>query len=146
MWFSASRAASLSGLSMAMVNYLCRTNIVEPSCNCTRGHGAHRHYSFGELVALRLVAKLSAVGVSPLRLKKSLVGLRKLHPKITLTNLPASHIITDGQTIYLRSDSKSWERTLDGQFAFAFVVELAYLQKEVGERLKEPPKLRLARR
>lgn len=135
-WFSAARAAKLSGLSSSMVNYLCREQIVEPSCSCARGHGIRRHYSFGDLVALRLVAQLSKVGASPLRLKGALKGLRKLHPEITLTSLPASHIATDGKHLVLCRQGEPIERLVDGQMAFAFVIELAPLQAEMARKLR----------
>lgn len=62
--------------------------------------------------------------------------MRRFHPAITLTSLPASHIVTDGAELFLRNDGDSIERVFDGQFAFAFVVELAPLQAEVARRLK----------
>jgi DNA-binding transcriptional MerR regulator len=135
-WHSASKAARLSGLSLPMVNYLCRSQIVEPSCNCPRGHGRRRHYSFADVVALRLIARLSQFGVSPTRLKGAWKGLRKHHPEITLTSLPASHIATDGENLILCQPGESVERLVDGQMAFAFVVELAPLQKEVARALR----------
>jgi DNA-binding transcriptional MerR regulator len=130
--FIALDAARLSGLSLSMVNYLCRTGIVTPTGGTKRGHGRIRHYTFGDVVALRLVAKLSATGVSPLRMKKGLQGLRKHHPEITLTSLPGSHVVTNGKELYLRQEGQPIERAFDGQFAFAFVVELAPLQREVA--------------
>jgi DNA-binding transcriptional MerR regulator len=135
-WHSASRAAKLSGLSASMLNYLCRERIVEPSCSCPRGHGIPRHYSFGDLVALRLVGQLSKVGASPLRLRAALKGLRKHHPEITLTSLPASHIATDGKHLMLCREGEAIERLVDGQMAFAFVIELAPLQAAVARQLK----------
>ena len=134
-WFTAASAAKLAGLTPAMTNYLCRQNIVEPSCSCPRGHGRKRHYSFGDVVALRLVAKLSATGASVLRLKAGMHYLRKFHPEITLSSLPASHVVTDGQALYLRKPGEPLERMIDGQLAFAFVVELSQLQTEVAEAL-----------
>jgi DNA-binding transcriptional MerR regulator len=134
-WFTAARAARLSGLTQPMVNYLCREDLVTPSCNCPRGHGVPRHYAFGDVVALRLVARLSKAGVSPLRLKKGLQYLRKFQPEITLTSLPASHLVTDGQDIYLRAGSDALERATDGQFAFAFVIELDHVRSEVARKL-----------
>lgn len=130
-WFAATQAARLSGLTLSMLNYLCRENLVMPSCNCARGHGVKRHYSFGDVVALRLVANLSRAGISSLRLRKGLESLRKHHPAITLTSLPASHLITDGQEIYLRGAGDSLERATDGQYAFAFVIELGQLRNEI---------------
>ncbi len=135
-WHSASRAAKLSGLTPSMLNYLCRERIVEPSCSCPRGHGIPRHYSFGDLVALRLVGQLSKVGASPLRLRAALKGLRKHHPEITLTSLPASHIATDGKHLMLCRGSEAIERLVDGQMAFAFVIELAPLQAALARQLK----------
>jgi len=138
-WFTAAQAARCSGLSLSMVNYLCRAGVVIPSASARRGHGRARHYIFGDLVALRLVEKLSRSGVSPLRMKKGLAGLRKHHPEITLTSLPGSHIVTNGTDLYLRQEGKPIERAFDGQFAFAFVVELAHLQREVADLVAELP-------
>lgn len=129
--FTATQAAVLAGISPAMLNYLCREEIVVPTKSASRGHGAPRKYSFGDVVALRLVARLSAAGVSVLRLRKAMQRLRKIHPKITLTSLPGSHVVTDGRDLYIRREGESLERTFDGQFAFAFVVELSPLRKEV---------------
>lgn len=114
-----------------MLNYLCREKIVIPTSSGSRGHGVPRKYSFGDVVALRLVARLSAAGVSVLRLRRAMQRLRKLHPQITLTSLPGSHVVTDGRDIYIKRERESLERALDGQFAFAFVIELAPLRKEV---------------
>lgn len=129
--FTATQAAALAGLSQAMLNYLCREEIVVPTSSQTRGHGTPRRYSFGDVVALRLVARLSAAGVSVLRLRKAMLRLRKLHPEITLTSLPGSHVVTDGRDLYIRRKGDSLERAMDGQFAFAFVIELAPLRQEV---------------
>jgi len=137
-WFTAARAARIAGLSSPMVNYLCRAELVVPSCDCRRGHGVPRHYSFGDLVALRLVARLSKAGISPLRLRKGLEYLRKFHPQITLESLPATHLVTDGQFVYLRGAEDSLERATDGQYAFAFVIELDQIRREVVEMLQPP--------
>jgi hypothetical protein len=119
-----------------MVNYLCREGIIEPSCSCPRGHGTKRHYSsFGDIVALRSVRHLSKAGVSPTRLRGALKSLRKHHPEITLTSLPASHVATDGKHLVLCRPGQSIERLVDGQMAFAFVVDLAPLQAEVARKL-----------
>ena len=137
-WFGTASAARITGVSKPMLDYLCRECIVEPSCSCPRGHGKRRHYSFGDLVALRLVARLSAYGVSPLRLRADLRSMRRYYPEITLTSLPAQRIVTDGKRLFLLQDGDSVERIMDGQLAFAFLVELPKLRDEVkreAERL-----------
>ncbi|MGC1174253.1 MerR family transcriptional regulator [Polaromonas sp.] len=142
-WFTATQAARLAGLSRAMLNYLCREAVIEPSCNCARGHGIPRHYSFGDVVALRLVAKLSKIGISSLRLRKGLQHLKQYQPGISLSALPASHIVTDGQHIYLRGGADSLERATDGQYAFAFVIELDQIRREVIKKMT-PTQLKVA--
>ena len=135
-WFDAAKAASITGHTLAMLNYLCRTGVIEPTCSCARGYGRARHYSFGDLVALRLVLRLSAYGVSPLKLRHSLRSLRERHPEITLTSLPASHIVTDGKRLFLRKEGETLEQLLDGQLAFAFVIELPKLRTDVTDEIK----------
>jgi hypothetical protein len=134
-WFPARNAAKLAGLSFTMVNYLCRTGVVEPTCDCRRGHGRPRHYSFGDIVALRVVARLSKSGVQPLRLKTALRRLRKFHPEITAKSLPATHVVSNGRELFLRQAGDSLERIYDGQFAFAFVIDLTPIQRDVARKL-----------
>lgn len=134
-WFDADQAARLSDHSFAMLNYLCRHHLVEPSCGCKRGHGSTRHYSFGDIVALRLVAKLAASGISPLRLKKGLQYLQKVQPNIRFSSLPGSYVVTDGRQIFLRQKDDSLECATNGQIAFAFVIELDQVRKEVVKRM-----------
>jgi hypothetical protein len=62
-------------------------------------------------------------------------ALREFHPAITLTSLPARHIVTDGVDLYLRHEGDDLERLGDGQMAFAFVVELSQLRDEVAAAL-----------
>jgi hypothetical protein len=143
-WYTAGEAARLSGHSLAMLNYLCRHEIVEPSCACKRGHGSTRHYCFGDLVALRLVAKLSKSGISPLRLKAGMKYLQQIQPDISFARLPASHVVTDGRYLYLRDGNESLERATDGQYAFAFVVELNHVRQEVLKRMTKTHRALLA--
>lgn len=63
--------------------------------------------------------------------------MRRFHPQITLTSLPASHLITDGKELFLRQEGEVFERLSDGQLAFAFVVELSQLRSEVVQRMKK---------
>lgn len=140
-WYTAKEAAHYSRLSQAMVNYLCRTEIVEPTCGCKRGRGSRRHYSFGDVVALRLVGRLCELGFSALRLKAALRRLSKIHSQITLQSLPAEHVVTDGRDILLHDGQARLERIFDGQFAFAFVLELAQIRDEVARRIPNEPRV-----
>ena len=132
--FSIEKAARYSGLKRPMVDYLCRQKILEPTFPRDRGRGRQRQYTFGDVVMLRAIAKLLAKGISVKRLKDGLVALRQHHPEITPNSLPASHIVTDGETVFLRRNEDTIE-ALDttGQMVFAFVLELGRIRDEVIE-------------
>ena len=152
--YPAAMAARYAGLSKEMVDYLYRQELVVPGCTCKRGRGSRRHYSFGEIVALRVVARLCEGGVSVLRLKESLRRMRQYHPEITVQSRPGSHIVTDGRPLYIVGTLESGgvppavdkvvERATDGQFAFSFVIELERIRDEVVRRMEDSVSSRIA--
>lgn len=122
-----------------MVDYLCRQGILPPTGLAAgpRSRGRARVYSFGDVVMLRVLASLLHSGISVARLKRSLEALRNFHPEITPTSLPSRYLVTDGQQVFLRKKANALE-TLDrnGQFIFAFVVELRKVRDEVVKQIK----------
>src|SRR5262245_33246938 len=56
-------AARVSGLTVHMVNYLCRTDVVRPGATPSRGRGRKREFTFEDLVFLRLLAAMLRHGV-----------------------------------------------------------------------------------
>lgn len=132
--FSVKDSAKLAGLSVSMVDYLCRMELVIPTGNSVRQRGVRRRYTFGDVMVLRAIASLLTVGVSPAKLKKSLADLRARHREFTPTAVPAEFLVTDGSQVFLKSRSEVLE-TLDGsgQLAFAFVVDVEKLRRDVLE-------------
>jgi len=131
--FSAKEAAEFAGLSLAMVDYLCRYKLVIPANERKRGRGVQRWYSFGDIVVLRSVAKLLEAGVSVLRLKKALANLRAQHSDITFDGMPATYLVTDGKDVFFRHKTGVLELLTNGQLSFAFVVEVESVRKEAVE-------------
>lgn len=133
--FSVRETARLSGLSVTMVDYLCRTKIAIPTSNAHRGRGLPRRYQFGDVVVMRVISKFLAAGLSVSKLRKALEGLRKRHSEITASSLPAVLLITDGRTVFFRDRAEYVEDLSRGQLAFAFVLELSVIQREVNSKL-----------
>jgi len=131
--FGTKDAARYSGVSKVMVDYLCRIKLVEPQCACPRGHGRPRHYSFGDLVALRMVDQLCKTGISVVAIGEALSRLQTLYPMITLGTLPAKQLVFDGKALLLHNEGAPLERIFDGQVAFGFVVEIAKARDAVVE-------------
>lgn len=125
-------AARLSGLSPVMLDYLCREKILVPSTPGKRGRGNPRKYSFGDVVMLRVLARLLKSGVAVKRLKKALISLRHYQSKISQDSLPAQYLVTDGSRVYLRNDKRAL-LDMDGseQMSFLFVLELEQVRREV---------------
>lgn len=134
--FTIFEAHLLSDLTVPMLDYLCRTKIVTPSCSARRGRGRQRLYSFGDVVLLRVIGRLLSAGVSVLRLSRAFQSLKKLHPEITPMTLPASHLVTDGSKLFLRQREDVLEELESGQLAFMFVLELSKIKDEVLKQLR----------
>lgn len=127
--FSASQAASLSGLSLDMVNYLARNKIIDASGGGQRGRGRRRLYAYADILLLRIVAKLLANGISVLRLKKSIVAIRDRGGDTEA--LTHRFLVTDGQELYFQN-GELVELLSSGQLAFAFVLELAAIRSDLA--------------
>lgn len=134
--FSAKDAAAFSGLSLAMVNYLCRHGIVAPTLGGKRGRGIRRRYSFGDIVMIKAIAKLLQGGVSVYRLKRALARLGALNNGITAARLPAAYLVTNGEDVFFRHRAGVFELLSKGQFAFAFVVEMDLVRRDAIEFAK----------
>jgi len=129
--FPIARAAKLSGLKPAMVDYLCRQEILVPAIRGQRGRGSPRKYSFGDVVMLRVLARLLASGVSVRRIRAALKSIRKFHKMISETALPAQYLVTDGRNVYLRDRDTLRDLDGSGQTSFLFILELGHVQREV---------------
>lgn len=136
-FFTAREAARYSNLTPHMVNYLCRTGVLEPSGRKIRGRGRHRGYIFGDIVMLRALKRLLDSGVSVARLKRGFRELRKHHPEITPSASSWRYLMTDGRKIFLHTSKKTVLEALDGsgQFTFAFVVELHPISREIEDAI-----------
>lgn len=134
--FSARQAAHLAGLSKAMIDYLCRHRVVLPSALPCRGRGKQRRYSFGDVVVLRIVARLLQNGISVYRLKSAFSALRRRRPEFERDSLAGALLVTDGTKIYLRQGREVVEGLAQGQMAFAFIVELDGVRREIAARAR----------
>ncbi len=137
--FTTSEAVRLTGIKKDMLNYLCKMQLVIPTVSRRqgkRGHGLERRYSFTDLIAFKVVRRLAASGVQPLKVRKA---IRELHAfGVSLHKLPASHVVMLGTSAYLWNGEGDPFRVVDGQQAFAFVLDVASIREElirdIGQR------------
>jgi len=138
-WFEAKDAAKYSELTMDMVNYLCRHELVVPTAGTKRGRGTKRRFSFTDILLLRVLSKLLAKGISPLRIKDNLEAMNKrgIDTKGILTT---RYVVTDGYDIYFQDDGVI-ELLDSGQMAFAFILELSKLREEISANIMKELKI-----
>lgn len=130
--FTAAQAARLAGLSLDMVNYLCRHEIVISSGSSRHGRGVARKYLYDDVVLLRVMAQLLAQGMSVLRLRKGLAAFRKRCGNGKIAS--SRYFLTDGYNVYLQ-DEGNLEDIASGQRVFAFVLELQAIRNAVDKKI-----------
>jgi DNA-binding transcriptional MerR regulator len=137
--FTAAEAARISGIrSTHMLDYLHRMGIVRPQHAATPGKGKRRHYSYTDLVVLRLVARMLEQGLSVKRLEASLAELRKQVTVLDGDRAASLFLVTDGKNAYWKkSPGEVVDLTASGQFAFSFVLNARQIHSEVIHAMEQ---------
>jgi DNA-binding transcriptional MerR regulator len=91
-------------------------------------------YSFVDVVILRVISRLLKNGVSVSGMRSAFTGLRKRHPEIAADSLAGALLVTDGKKVFLKRGREVFEELNGGQLAFAFVVELGTIGRDVTAR------------
>lgn len=133
--YTVAQTEKVTGLSKAMLDYLCRSEVLRPHAKPCRGRGHRRSYSFSDLVLLRVIARLLRSGISVLKLKKSLDTLRRRDPEFATRQTPGAVLVTDGVRIYLQQGAQVIEDLACGQLEFAFVIQLDGVRRDLGRRV-----------
>ena len=131
--YSPRQAAQVAGLSLYMVDYLCRHGLLTPSGSASRGRGRPRQYVFADIVLLRVIGKLLGQGISVLGFRKSFLSAKQRQANVRQI-LERKYLVTDGNRVYLQNDGVL-ERIDSGQTSFAFVMDLAPIREYVSRLL-----------
>lgn len=132
--FSIREVARLAGFKRAsMIDYLCRTGVVEPSGRPSPGRGRSRLYTFGDVVLLRAISGLLAGGLPVRRLRTALNELRQGKFKnLRKDTAIGQFLVTDGKGVWLKDSADVLiELTAGSQLAFAFLVDVHAARKTV---------------
>jgi DNA-binding transcriptional MerR regulator len=130
--YSTADAVRLTHIKADMLNYLCKMGIVVPTVTRregVRGHGKQRRYNFSDLVLFKVVKRLAASGVQPLKVKRA---IRELHTfGVSLHRLPSTHVVMFDQSAYLWDGVGDPFRIADGQRAFGFILDVGSIRAEL---------------
>jgi DNA-binding transcriptional MerR regulator len=140
--FSAVEACRFSGLSPTMLDYLTRESFIVPTGSIRRGRGIRRLYTFGDIVTLRVIAQLLRSGIEIRRLRRALRTLQKRMADAKPGQLPFRYLVTDGAEVFFRDNLNVESLTRDGQFAFAFMIDVHRFDRQLTTKDLEQTPLR----
>lgn len=132
--YSAKIACKLSGLHYKRVDYLARTNLLQPSIAQAAGTGSDRIYSFRDIVALRVVAELRNAGISLQAIRKVVNLLQTRKPTRSLSSVL---LVSDGNAVYeIRAGQLQSVLQKPGQRAFNWILDIGRIEEELKEAIK----------
>ena len=135
--FDARRVKRIVGLSMYMIDYLDREEIIRPSIRRDPGRGKRRLYSFGDVVALRVAKRLLDGGISVARLKESLIELQRTYGR-DFRSTPSDFFVTDGRKVFFKSEKQVLgDLSRGGQLAFSFMIDLRQIHAHASKFVKK---------
>ena len=124
------------GITYRQLDYWARTGLVTPSIREAGGSGTQRLYSFQDLVVLKVIKRLTDLGVSLQRVRKSIAYLRQSgHEQPTGITL-----MSDGSSVYAcESEDQIIDLVKRGQGVFAIALDKVWedLSASLGKQKKE---------
>lgn len=130
------RAAALSGLSEDMITYLGRLEILTPTRG---GRGRRRMFTFNDVLFLKVISDLLSRGIEVKRLRTALSRARvEAQTWIDIRRAPAHYLVTDGTELFLRKRGELESKTMNGQLAFAFVLDLVPPHRVISDAWARP--------
>lgn len=119
------KASELSGLTTHMIIYLDRIDVLKAS-GSPRARGRRRLFTFCDVLFLRLIAELLAKGIEVKRLGQALKRAKsEADAWLDVKKQPRHYLVTDGTEVFIRRKGRLESKTVDRQFAFTFVLDLA---------------------
>lgn len=133
-YFTSSQIARHARLTVHMVNYLCRIELLEPSLSVERRKGVERRYSFTDLVLARAVSKLLRAGVSVCSVRKALCTLKLKLDRLSVSALSGKSVTIVGNAVYLSDAGQPIvELSANGQLAFSFVLDTKKVRSRISK-------------
>jgi predicted RNase H-like HicB family nuclease len=119
--FGSKVVLGLTGITYRQLDYWARTRLVGASIRQAAGRGSRRVYSFEDLVALRVVARLLDAAVSLQGVRRAVEYLKR-HTERPLATLG---LIAKGKRVFALTEdpTKMIEATAQGQVVIAIDVE-----------------------
>lgn len=138
--FSTAQVARLTGLSARQLDHWDRQGFLAPSVEKASGYGSARRYSFGDLVRLRLGARLRASGFGLKQIRQCVSTLKRLDPSRAGIE-DARLLIVGKRVIWVHDDDQLVDILHEGQLMLVFPVGEAVrdMARAAAKLSAEPP-------
>ena len=128
--FSGTQAADIVGISYRQLDYWARTDLVRPSVSDAKGSGSRRHYSYRNLLELRMVKSLLDAGIRLESVREVFAYLRQ-HVEHDITS---AHIVIDGSSVVLCQGDEIIDVVRKGQGVLN-LLPLAHVKDQVDGQI-----------
>jgi DNA-binding transcriptional MerR regulator len=128
--FSGTQAADIVGISYRQLDYWARTDLVRPSVTDAKGSGSRRHYSYRNLLELRMVKSLLDAGIRLESVREVFAYLR-LHIDHDITS---AHLVIDGSSVVLCQGDELIDVVRKGQGVLN-LLPLAHVKDQVDDQI-----------
>jgi DNA-binding transcriptional MerR regulator len=131
--YGQSDVRKLTGVTYRQLDHWDRAGIVTPSVCNAAGSGTRRRYSFRDILAIRVIKRLTDAGVSFRNLGRAVQTLRELGE----ADLASVVLVSDGESVYqCRSDDEVIDLVRGGQGVF--VIAISHALAGLRSALVEP--------
>ena len=142
--YSMGQASALTGIRTRTLLAWTTRGVCKPTANKGRGRGNGRHWSFSDLVGLRVIKELRDQGISLQRVRKVISKLRGLTSRGSNLQALASAklVVLPGNDIAVATSTKTLVSVLSGQHVMRgiVVVDVETSLRNVETRLQRAAK------
>lgn len=128
--YSGSQAAAIVGITYRQLDYWARTDLIRPAINEAQGSGSRRHYSYRNLLELRMVKSLLDAGIKLEAIREVFDFLRSN----SVEAITSAHLVISGTSVILCKGEELVDVVRKGQGVLN-LLPLAQVKEQVDGRI-----------
>lgn len=128
--YTGSQAAKVVGITYRQLDYWARTDLVRPAINEAQGSGSRRHYSYRNLLELRMVKSLLDAGIKLEAIREVFSFLRSN----SVDAITSAHLVISGTSVILCKGEELLDVVRRGQGVLN-LLPLAQVKEQVDGRI-----------
>lgn len=128
--YSGSQAAAIVGITYRQLDYWARTDLVRPAITDAQGSGTRRHYSYRNLLELRMIKSLLDAAIKLEAIREVFAFLRSNNDEA----ITSAHLVISGSSVILCRGDELVDVVRKGQGVLN-LLPLAQVKEQVDGRI-----------